>query len=895
VARIAQHLDIVRVKSAGTPLKLREGPIAVAHSLLTETVVARLRLAFVCVAGVTLAHLVSDGTLLYPRFENAAHAFERAGLELDVSELPQIVAQAAAEGSSRFVVRASEPGAPADLWVAEAVVARDGQLAELGGLHNLTNTSSADETSPVRAGDWVLVARRIGDDYVGFELFDLTSEPPTEQGVRERLQRGITNLQMTGTWAGVGRRSYTLRTPGKQLEVGVVDGSFRVVVDGVPVRVDPAMEEPREGASLVEIRSRATVVTEFVPWAVDTARAIPWIGSEGIAWLENKVFALRDRAKQAYHSVNTVDHASEAAAELGFAPRSAPAEEARVERLSVPDPETGWPPPAIAPLMTPEVAGEGKWHPIVDDPYARALPDGTPIFFQSFVRADPARDWARVYLTVWDPRVVGLHIVPGTAEPVSATGETGSGTIPRTKTLLPRLVAAFNGGFQAVHGEFGMMAGGRVYLPPKPWAATVAVFRDGRVGMGSWPGPTDRKAAYDEARAVASIPEGMVAYRQNLTSLVEDGAFNPWGRWWWGAAPSQKSEQTLTQRSALCITREGFMVYAWGDSCSPEALGAALVAARCTRAMHLDMNAGHSGMEFYNVLAPEEARIPRGPKAPSVYEGTLPELPGYTLRARKAVTSMGMQLPRYIHPDPRDYFFLALKPGVRTLPGTAALSFSSADLPHAGWPPAFARAANADVRVLRIDPARAIPRSDEVDGSEVLLAELRGQLTPSIDDLALYAVNDDAGTRYAIGAPPPDHQALMRAPDLGAVPDARAALGVDGAGLLVYVETTRREPGALKAALDEAGVSAAMALPGSVRLGLQFKEGLLGTDGSTRIREPAVALRFVAASSPALEVLFPDNHPIPYARWAGLQDQRVRYFRTAAPTSKAPPSALDTH
>ena len=68
----------------------------------------------------------------------------------------------------------------------------------------------------------------------------------------------------------------------------------------------------------------------------------------------------------------------------------------------------------------------------------------------------------------------------------------------------------------------------------------------------------------------------MVAYRQNLTSLVEDGRFNPWGRWWWGAAPQQQSEQTLTQRSALCLTREGFMVYAWGDSASPEALGAAL-------------------------------------------------------------------------------------------------------------------------------------------------------------------------------------------------------------------------------------------------------------------------------------------------------------------------------
>ena len=39
---------------------------------------------------------------------------------------------------------------------------------------------------------------------------------------------------------------------------------------------------------------------------------------------------------------------------------------------------------------------------------------------------------------------------------------------------------------------------------------------------------------------------------------------------------------------------------------------------------------------------------------------------------------------------------------------------------------------------------------------------------------------------------------------------------------------------------------------------------------------------------PATEVLFPNNAPMPYARWAQLQDQRVRYFRTGEPTSKAP-------
>jgi hypothetical protein len=678
-----------------------------------------------------------------------------------------------------------------------------------------------------------------------------------------------------------------------------------VDVDGDPLIIDPVYEHPVEGAWLVDVRSPTTAVSELVPWLVDTVRGISWIGPEKIAWLENKVFALRDRAKQAYHSVSTVDHAAEAAADLGITKQIPKAEEEKVERLSVPDPESGWPPPALDVLIaTPEVPGEGKWRAIVDDPYVRELPDGSPVFFQTFLRADPQRDWARVYLTLWDPRIVQLHIVAGTEEPVSATGETGTGAIPRKPELLTRLVGAFNGGFQAVHGEFGMMADGRVYLPPKPWAATVAVFEDGHVGMGSWPGPQDRRAGYDEARAVAEIPAGMVSFRQNLTSLVEDGRFNPWNRWWWGAAPKQQSEQTLTQRSALCVTRAGFMVYAWGDSASPEALGAALVAARCVRAMHLDMNSGHSGMEFYNVLAPNEPRAPLDKNTAFRTEGTLPELPGYAMRSRKAVTSMGMALPRYIHPDPRDYFYLTLKPGLLgTAPassgsaadGSASAPFSSQDLPHAGWPPAFARQSSQGVRVLRIDPARALPLAAAPAGGQLVLAELRGTARePALDDLVLRLEKGLGGSRYVVGIPPPNAEVLMRGPQLTASSNAEAALGVDPNGLLIYAEVDQPKVGQLHATLSALGVTSSLALAKDVRLGLRLQEGVLGVDGRSRLRESSSLLHFVASSVPATEVLFPGNAPMPYARWAQLQDQRVRYFRTSEPTTKAPAGSLES-
>jgi hypothetical protein len=885
------------MQSSPQPASSISAPPRFLSLALRAPVAARLRLVVVCLLGLVLVHVIS-GDVLGSGYLSLGAALAPHGLSSDGQQARALAAQRRGDEPQLIVFRAAERGELMDVYVGEAVVASDGRVAALSNLHNLTRTASAEETMPVLLGNAALFARKLEGEYVALELLTLDGEPPSEQGFAARLRRGVSNLQSTGQWAGVGRRSYTLRAPARALSVRTDGGSYVVQVDRDRAVIDPVLDAPTEGAALFEVRSHVTAVAELVPWAVDTVREISWIGPEKIAWLENKVFAVRDRFKRAYHSVKDVDHAAEAAEELGGAVKKEEAQ--KVARLAVPDPDSGWPPPAIKPTIEPDVPGEGAWRAIVDDAHVRELPSGAPVFYQTFVRADPQRNWARVYLTVWDPRLVQLHIVSGTEEPVSATGETGTGKIPRTPDTLGRLVGAFNGGFQAVHGEFGMMADGRVYLPPKPWAATVAVFKDGRVGMGSWPGPSDRKAGYDEAKAVAELPADIVSYRQNLTSLVEDGRFNPWGRWWWGAAPQNKSEQTLTQRSALCFTREGFMIYAWGDSASPEAMGAALVSARCVRAMHLDMNSGHSGMEFYNVLADGEPRDPVGKKEGYRYEAALKDLPGFTVRARKAVTSMGLSLPRYILPDPRDYFYLTLKPGVVTTsahPAGAAqaapLGFESKDLPHAGWPPALARSAADATILVRIDPARAVPSAAPPAGGQTVLAELRGPLDePKLDDSYLFATPEVIGQRYAVGVAPQGAQVVVRGALLASSPRARSALGVDAAGLLVYGETGDTRDGALQAAMARAGVSAAIALPERVRLGLGFREGVLAVDGTTRLREPDAALRFVAARSPAVEVMYPDNKPMPYSRWAQLQDQRVRYFRTAPPTSMAPSGVL---
>ena len=66
--------------------------------------------------------------------------------------------------------------------------------------------------------------------------------------------------------------------------------------------------------------------------------------------------------------------------------------------------------------------------PLDDDPFVRTNPGAPPAFVTTFIRTDRERKYTRIYVTVWDPRQVELHMMAGTVEPVGATGEAGPGS-----------------------------------------------------------------------------------------------------------------------------------------------------------------------------------------------------------------------------------------------------------------------------------------------------------------------------------------------------------------------------------------------------------------------------------------------------------------------------------
>ncbi len=451
----------------------------------------------------------------------------------------------------------------------------------------------------------------------------------------------------------------------------------------------------------------------------------------------------------------------------------------------------------------------------------RQLDGLPPAFMTTFLRTDRSRKATRVYIALWDPRQVELHMMAGTVEPKGATGEAGPGLIPRTPEVMKRVVAASNAGFQAMHGEFGMMADGVMYLPPKPYAATVAVRRDGSTVFGELVGGRDRP------RMDAVVPPEHDGHGPGR----EVGTLRPdvVGR----HAARVGRDKTHTVRTGICLTRERFVAYFYGADVSPEALAQAMIQARCSYGIALDMNAGHSGLEFYRV-APNGELPPLGRPLQGEWEteGDVSGLSGYRFRGRRLIRGMGlMNFPRYIRREARDFFYMTLRhllPGPPLAPRAAPAvagegAWRTQGLPQHGFPYALA------ITEIRPDPARPDVRLRvlKVDPRTVTAAPVRepGAPSPAGEGATVAVFSDGAaapgagqGEGSSIWHSAGSFSASPTSPVRGAVRVATGALGSaravaalgvnDEDGMLIYVERAAAGPSSAPDAALAADASA---------------------------------------------------------------------------------------
>ncbi len=329
-------------------------------------------------------------------------------------------------------------------------------------------------------------------------------------------------------------------------------------------------------------------VPGFGPALADGARAV--FGPGAVAWAEDTAYGVADglnrwRYKDAapktfWEPPPSPPAAPSDAVILAAVPSGSPSAPAIAPALPVvAGGAEGFPPAVYEPPFTNVAAqGDGVWIPMQVGAPAEGAADASPLLWKSVVHPDPKRGFAAVAIVAIDLRRIGLHLISGTLEPFSVTvaKERRQGLV--AKDDLPELIAAFNGGFKATHGHYGMMIDGDTYLPPRDIACTIALLRDGSIGIRTWSAIKDQEAS-------------MAAYRQTPPCLVEEGKLNANLTEYnknWGATVSG---ETVIRRSAVGVDKTGrTLFYALGEAVTAQAIGHAMKAAGAEGAAQLDVN-----------------------------------------------------------------------------------------------------------------------------------------------------------------------------------------------------------------------------------------------------------------------------------------------------------------
>lgn len=524
--------------------------------------------------------------------------------------------------------------APRDVYRARVRVSLEGRPLEVTDVRNLTGTELGDDHALVIAGDKAAYATFAFGQEQSISLLDLSGEGAQNVTVKphDRLMAAITNVQQTGSSAGIGRVDVTLDQPAKR--VGLTLGEKSLDVDLVDdsgasrtLSLDLATLELTREAAGVHAQAAQHIPKRLVFWAVDTVRAMPEVGPAPIAWLEERVFAVRDEARKLSHKG---DEGGELAAAAPLPPKILDAAQAS-------EGGAAFPPANLPSIWKNPQEGEGVWV-APTQPWIKRFPSfgqaGEPapsMFYRTFVRPDEERSYAKVLLVAMDMRQLDLGMEGGIEDPKPAVGPPGAGRIPRDPAVFTRIAAAFNGGFKTEHGNYGMMVKKRVLLPPQPGAASVVLLKDGRVGMGSWGNTTKVTGLKD------IVDADILSFRQNLDPLLDGDKVNPSGRSLWGFTLPGTSMQT--ERSGICVTPAGHLYYAWGDDVSATTLGKAMRMAGCVYGMHLDMNPHHTGLVFTNIT----------------------EIKGKNYKTELLTNQMEISPDRFIDFSPKDFFYMTLR------------------------------------------------------------------------------------------------------------------------------------------------------------------------------------------------------------------------------------------
>ncbi len=519
---------------------------------------------------------------------------------------------------------ASRNDEPSELMRAFIRLSPEGQPLSVTRLRNLSQTDLASEDRLVTDQRIAVIRSRDAGGAQTLSVFDLSGQrTPQQLDWLETAQLLITRVLEFGDTAGLGRtdlllpataRSANVERQGNILQVSIDDRQKAVHLDAL---FDPqTVVDLQEG---LEAIPREATPAPLLHWAADVGRHL--VGARAIAWLEGQVFSWKDRFVRARYAATHEPEKAKPPQNVPQLPRPQTAKE------SWPEEPPPFPPQAVPSPWPHPQEGEGQWVPSGEELLGAPRWGKEPLFYETFVRPDPERPYAKHRLVIMDTSRLDLGLRAGYEDPRPRTGPPGSGHVPRDPSVYNRIVATFNGAFKATHGTYGMKAEGRVLIPPVQGAATVRIDPSGQVGMGTYRGASQEEGSLENA----------VAYRQNLDPLVARGELLPTGRTNWG--DHLYGSSVAAERSGLCVTSDGHLIYAWSKEATGKSLSRGMQMAGCTYGMHLDMNPGHCAFTFNDI------------------ESFQP------LKARGQVLTPHMQVNaiRFVRWSPKDFFYLAVR------------------------------------------------------------------------------------------------------------------------------------------------------------------------------------------------------------------------------------------
>jgi hypothetical protein len=203
---------------------------------------------------------------------------------------------------------------------------------------------------------------------------------------------------------------------------------------------------------------------------------------------------------------------------------------------------------------------------------------------------------------------VALHfrLIPGYQVPESSPVR----TIDRSaSSWVPRMVAAFNGGFRLSDHRGGYFYAGTTVSPLVPGLGSLMVLADGQIQIGSWGGAMKLSS---HTLAVRQELPLLVSNYQSMANSSQSADY--WGRTN-GGLPT-------ANRSALGQRADGTLVYAEGSEITPLQLASALIRVGVRQAMVLDMNKSWPNAFVYTTQGHQHTgmKVQRGMwRDPSIY------------------------------------------------------------------------------------------------------------------------------------------------------------------------------------------------------------------------------------------------------------------------------------